>query len=87
MHPFLEDGRVDAAEVHVRIEIALDELGIIERWHLAVMTTLDLVAEDEGHAGGAMIGAGAVVTHAPAELREYEDDHVVGFARALSGRP
>src|ERR1700722_9530349 len=41
------------------------------------MTALDLVAEHERRAGGAVIGARPVVAHAAAELREHQDDHVV----------
>ncbi len=61
------------------IEVALHELGVIERRHVAVVAALHLVAEHERHAGRAMIRAGAIVAHAPAELREDEDDHVVRF--------
>src|SRR5437868_11625792 len=44
--------RVDAAEVHVRVQIALNQMFRLERGHLAVMSALDLLAEHEGHAAG-----------------------------------
>ena len=51
----------------------------------AVVAALDLVAEHEGRAGGAVIGAGAVVAHATAELREHQHDHVVGCVVLRAG--
>src|SRR6516165_6452871 len=43
------------------------------------MTTLDLFAEHERDAAGAVIGTGAVVAHATAELGEQQHDDVVGM--------
>ena len=43
----------------------------------AVDATLDVVADHEGHAAGAMVGPGAVVLDAPAELREEEERRIV----------
>src|SRR5881394_1287393 len=67
MHPPVQNGRVDAAEVHVRVEIALHELARIERRHVAVVSALHLLAELERHAGGAVVSAGTVVAHTAAE--------------------
>ena len=43
------------------------------------MSALDLLAEHKGNAAGAVIGAGAVVMDATAELREQQHDDVVGL--------
>src|SRR5262245_64996867 len=77
MHPPVQNCRVDAAEVHVRVEITLHEPARLERWHLAVVSALDLFAEHERSPGGAMIRSGTVIAHTAAELREDEHDHVV----------
>src|SRR5262245_37392393 len=77
MHPLVENCRVDAAEVHVRVKITLHELAGIERWHLTVVSTLDLVAKHKRDTGGTMIRSGSVIAHAAAELREDEHDHIV----------
>ena len=42
------------------------------------MAALDLIAEHEGNPAGAVIGPGAVVADAAPELREHQQDHVVG---------
>ena len=47
---------------------------------LSVEAAVDLVADDEGGAAGAVVGAGAVVADAPAEFRPDEYDGVVGDA-------
>ena len=46
--------------------------------HLAVVPTLNLFAEHEGDAAGAMIGPGAIVADTTTKLREHQQDHVVG---------
>src|SRR6516165_570212 len=66
LEPLVENGRVDAAEVHVGVEIALHELARLERRHLAVMPALHPLAEHEGGARRAVIGSRAVVANAPA---------------------
>src|SRR5262245_47967374 len=76
MHPLVQNGRVDAPEVHVRVEITLHQLACVERRHVTVVSALDLVAEHEGDAGGTMIGSRTVVAHATAELGENQHDHV-----------
>src|SRR5258705_9465205 len=43
------------------------------------MAALDLLAEYEGNAAGAVIGTRAVVVDATAELRKQQHDDVVGF--------
>src|SRR5207244_10127152 len=69
LQPFVEDRRVDAAEVHVRVHIALNQMLGLQGRHLPVMTALDLLAEHEGDTAGALVGAGAVVADATADLR------------------
>src|SRR5688572_6016507 len=76
VHPPVENRRVDAAEIHVRVEITLHELARLERWHVTVVSALDFLAKHECHASGAVVSAGAVVAHTAAELREDEHDHV-----------
>src|SRR3954453_2758515 len=43
------------------------------------MATLDLFAEHEGNAAGAMIGTRAIVLHAPPEFREQQHDDILGL--------
>src|SRR3954468_14241497 len=43
------------------------------------MATLDLFAEHEGAPAGAVIGARAVVLHAPPKFREQQHDDIVGL--------
>src|SRR5208283_488654 len=78
LQPLVEDRRVDAAEVHVRVEVALNQMLGLQRRHFTVMATLDLLAEHKGDAAGAMIGSRAVVANATAELGEQQHDHIVG---------
>ena len=61
----------------VRDEVALFEISGIDARELAVHTALDLRAEHEDTAAGAVVGAGTVVPHAAAELGEQHHDHVV----------
>src|SRR5215470_9513697 len=77
LQPLLENRRVDAAKVSARVQVTLNQLLRLEGGVLAVVTTLDLLAEDEGRPGCAMVRPRAVVVHAAAELREQEDDDVV----------
>src|SRR5262245_48962858 len=79
LQPLLENRRVDAAEVGARVQVALNELLRLEGGVLAVVTTFDLVAEDEGRPGGAVVRPRAVVVDAAAKLREQQDDDVVGM--------
>src|ERR1700680_2200504 len=51
--PLVQDRRVDATEVHVRVHITLNEMFRFEGRHLAVVPTLNLFAEHEGDAAGA----------------------------------
>src|SRR6516165_9060438 len=67
LQPLVEDRRVDAAEVHIRVQIALNQVLRLARGHLAVVPALDLLAEHKGDAAGAVIGARAVVADAAAE--------------------
>ena len=53
-------GSRDTAEVHVRVEIPLNQMLGIRPGHLAVMATLDLLTEREGNA----TSTGAVVADA-----------------------
>ena len=48
---------------------------------LAVEAALDVVAEDEGHAAGAVVGAGAVVHGPPPEFRVEEQCDVVALTQ------
>src|SRR6266481_8972076 len=52
LQPFVEDRRVDAAEVHVRVEVALNQMLGLQGRHLAVIAALDLLAEHKGDAAG-----------------------------------
>src|SRR5580704_16760871 len=57
--------------------------------HFSVMTALDLLAENEGDTAGAVIGSRAIVADTTAELREHQQDHVIGvvvFAQVLHER-
>src|SRR5215831_15427190 len=78
LQPLLENRRVDAAEVRARVQIALNQLFRFERWILTVVTTFDLVTNDEGWSGCTVVRPRPVVVDAPAELREQQDDDVVG---------
>src|SRR5438445_9778642 len=69
LQPLVEDRRVDAAEVHIRVEVALNQVFRLQGRHLAVMAALDLLAEHESDATGAVIGYAAVVADAAPELR------------------
>ena len=75
----LEDRRIDAAEIHVRVQVALDQMLRFQRRHLAVMPAFDLLAEREGDTAGAVIRARAIVMDAAAELGEQQHHNVVGF--------
>src|SRR5689334_9433533 len=66
--PLIEDRRIDAAEIHVRVQIALNQMLGLHRRHLAIMPALDLLAEHKGDSASAVIGARAVVVDATAEL-------------------
>src|SRR5579864_2883017 len=66
LQPFVEDRRVDAAEVHIRVEVALNQMLWLHGRHLAVMAAFDLLAKHEGDAAGAVIGARAIVADATA---------------------
>ena len=79
LQPFLEDRRVDATEVHVRVQVALHQVFRFEGGIFAVMATFHLLTKDKDWPGCAVIGPGAIVVHAPTELREQEDDHIVGM--------
>src|SRR6266566_7297272 len=57
LQPFVQDRRVDAAEVHVRVEVALNQMLGLQGRHLSVMTALDLLAKHKGDTAGAVIGA------------------------------
>src|SRR6516165_6426848 len=76
--PFVKDRRIDAAEVHVRVEVALNQVLRLQGRHLAVMTALDLLAEHKGDTAGTMVGSRTVVADAAAELGEQQHDHIVG---------
>src|SRR5215510_4295529 len=51
MHPPVQNCRVDAPEIHVRVEITLHQFARIERWHVAVVSALDLLAKHKSNAG------------------------------------
>src|SRR5689334_4148935 len=77
--PLVEDRRVDAAEVHVGVEVALDQVLSLKGWHLTVMSALDLLAEHKGDPTGAVVSTRAVVLNATAELGEQQHNDVIGF--------
>src|SRR5215510_3678135 len=79
LQPLLENRRIDAAEVGAWVQVTLHQLLRLERGVLAEVATFDLVAEDEGRPGGAVVRPRAVVVDAAAELREQQDDDVVGM--------
>ena len=75
--PLLDDGGVEPAEVVVGLKVALGQVLGPQGRISAVMAALDLVADHEGRAAGAVVGAGAVVLDAAAELGEQHHDQVV----------
>ena len=76
--PLLEHGAVDGAEVdRVAQVLAVEPVVRGERGVLGVEAALDVLAEDEGSAPGAVVGAAAVVPDAAPELGEHQDGHVV----------
>src|SRR5205085_8661021 len=78
-HPLAQHGAVDRAEVDGVAEVlAVEPLRGLERGVLGVETTLDVVADQEGAAAGAVVGPAAVVFDPPAELGEDHDAYVVG---------
>src|SRR5215470_14374993 len=78
LQPLLENRRVDAAKVSARVQVTLNQLLRLEGGVLPVVTTFDRLAEDEGRPRGAVVRPRAVVVDAAAELREQQDDDVVG---------
>src|SRR6266568_52230 len=58
LHPALEDGGVRRAEVDVVLQVAESEVVPLERRVLTVHSTRDVLAQDERHAAGTMIGTG-----------------------------
>ena len=76
--PPVEDGGVGGAEVVGEVEVAFGMVLGTQGRVLAVEAAVDRAADNEGHAAGAVVSAGAVVLDAPAELGEDEDQRVVG---------
>src|SRR5215510_6077528 len=76
-HPVLQNGAIQAPEVMVGDDVALLQILGLHGGELAVLTTLDPLAQDKGHPTGTVVGARAVVTRAATEFREHEHDHVV----------
>src|SRR2546421_8192826 len=62
--PLLQESRIRATEVVVEVEIALQLILNLERRILAVHPTLHRVANDKGHAAGAVVCARPVVADA-----------------------
>src|SRR5262249_36508553 len=56
LQPLVENRRVDAAEVHIRVEIALDQLRGVQCCPFAVMAALVLLSEYICDAAVAVIG-------------------------------
>src|SRR5438874_10493589 len=78
-HPDLDHGRGDPAVVGCVLEVAVVE--VAEARHLAVLATGDRLADDEGRAGSAMVGALAgVLLHAAAEFAEGHEHDVLAAA-------
>ena len=59
-------------------DVALLQLVGFQGRIFAVLSAVDRVANDEGRATGAVVGAGAVVVDPSAELGEHEHYHVIG---------
>src|SRR3989441_13301393 len=78
LQPLLQNRRIDATEVRARVQVALNQLFRLEGGILPVVTTFDLVTEDEGWPGCTVVRPRAVVVDAAPELREQQDDDVVG---------
>ena len=80
--PLVEQGRVDAAEVD-----GVDRVAVLEAGQVgvrAVQAGLDGLAQEEDRGRGAVVGpAAAVLAQPPAELREDQHQHPLGFARIL----
>src|SRR4030095_8919498 len=57
LQPFLQKRRVDTAELHAGIQVALSQVFGVEGGILAVVTAFDLVTEHEGGPRGSVIRA------------------------------
>ncbi len=84
LHPVVDDGRVQRAEVD-----PVDEISVGVQTHqargLAVAAAPHPIADDEVRAGGSVICATIVVLRSTVELRgRHHDHHVVGHSRGLN---
>src|SRR5215471_19553665 len=71
-HPVLQNRTIQAPEVMVGNNVALLQILGLHGGELAVLTTLDPLAQDKGHPTGTVVGARAIVTRAAAKLRKHE---------------
>src|SRR5215471_13013391 len=79
-HPVLQNGAIQAPEVMVGDDVTLLQILGLHGGELAVLPTLDWLAQDKGYPTRAMVGARAVVTRATAKFRKHQHDHVVADA-------
>ena len=59
------------------MQVAFQQLVLLQRGVLAVQTALHIVANDKSHAPAAVVGAAAVVVHPAPELGEHQQGHIV----------
>src|SRR5690242_7281543 len=79
--PFFQEGGVNAAEVRVKLDVAVVE--VVEAGVLADETGLYLAADEEDRGGGAVVGAAAGVFLQPSsELTENKGHHPVKLSMA-----
>src|SRR2546427_2781581 len=78
LQPLVQNRRVDTAEVHAGVQVALNQVFGLEGGVLTIVTTLDPLTEHEGRPRGAVIRPRAVVVNSAAELREQQDYDIVG---------
>ncbi len=76
LHPVLQDGGIDAAEIGVVFQIALIE--VCQRWMAAKQAGGDLGTHQEHRGGGAVVGSAAgVLLHSAAKLAERHHQHPI----------
>src|SRR5712692_7671294 len=75
--PLLHHGGVETPEVVVGSQVALLQVGGLERRILAIHPALDPIADDERCPTGAVIGARAVVVHTATKLGKQHHNQIV----------
>jgi hypothetical protein len=65
------------------VQVAFQQLALFQRRILAVHAAFYHIADDEGNAAGAVVGAGAVVMDPAAKLGKDQQQHVIGGVMLL----